>query len=149
MARVVKETLLGWLFVGFVISGITSSSVSTAYAYISDVTPAEKRAKSFGLMGAAFGIGFVLGPAIGGVLGQYGPRLPFWVAAGFSLTNAMYGLFVLPESLPSDRRSPFHWRRAHPIRTFKVTSARRAILAQHDQLLARSCQGADVAAFAP
>jgi DHA1 family tetracycline resistance protein-like MFS transporter len=111
---------LGWLFVGRVISGITSSSVSTAYAYISDVTPAEKRAKSFGLMGAAFGIGFVLGPAIGGVLGQYGARLPFWVAAGFSLTNAMYGLFVLPESLPLERRSPFHWRRAHPVGSLRL-----------------------------
>jgi DHA1 family tetracycline resistance protein-like MFS transporter len=66
-------------------------------------------------MGAAFGIGFVLGPAIGGILGEYGPRLPFWVAAGFSLTNAMYGLFVLPESLTPDRRAPFSWRRAHPI----------------------------------
>ena len=106
---------LGWLFVGRVISGITSSSIATAYAYIADVTPAETRAKAFGLMGAAFGIGFVLGPAIGGILGEYGPRLPFWVAAGFSLTNAMYGLFVLPESLTPERRAAFSLRRAHPI----------------------------------
>jgi len=111
---------LGWLFVGRVISGITSSSIATAYAYIADVTPAEQRAKSFGLMGAAFGIGFVLGPALGGVLGQYDPRLPFWVAAGFSLTNAMYGLFVLPESLPMERRSPFRWRTAHPIASLRL-----------------------------
>jgi DHA1 family tetracycline resistance protein-like MFS transporter len=111
---------LGWLFVGRVISGITSSSIATAYAYIADVTTPETRAKSYGLMGAAFGIGFVLGPAIGGILGQYDPRLPFWVAAGFSLTNAMYGLFVLPESLPPERRTPFAWRRAHPIASLKL-----------------------------
>jgi DHA1 family tetracycline resistance protein-like MFS transporter len=106
---------LGWLFAGRVISGITSSSIATAYAYIADVTPADERAKQFGLMGAAFGIGFILGPAIGGILGQYGPRLPFWVAAGFSLTNAMYGLFVLPESLAPERRAALSWRRAHPV----------------------------------
>jgi len=106
---------LGWLFVGRVISGITSASVPTAYAYIADVTPADKRAKAFGLIGAAFGAGFVLGPALGGLLGQVGPRLPFWVAGAFSLLNAMYGLFVLPESLPPERRSPFAWRRAHPV----------------------------------
>jgi MFS transporter, DHA1 family, tetracycline resistance protein len=111
---------LGWLFVGRVISGITSSSIATAYAYIADVTPPELRAKSFGLMGAAFGMGFVLGPALGGVLGDYDPRLPFWVAAGFSLTNAMYGLFVLPESLPVERRSPFRWRTAHPIASLRL-----------------------------
>jgi DHA1 family tetracycline resistance protein-like MFS transporter len=111
---------LGWLFVGRVISGITSSSIATAYAYIADVTPIETRAKSFGMMGAAFGIGFVLGPALGGVLGQHDPRLPFWVAAGFSLTNAMYGLFVLPESLPAERRAPFAWRRAHPIASLRL-----------------------------
>lgn len=111
---------LGWLFVGRVISGITSSSIATAYAYIADVTTPETRAKSYGLMGAAFGIGFVLGPALGGILGQYDPRLPFWVAAAFSLTNAMYGVFVLPESLPLERRAPFAWRRAHPIASLKL-----------------------------
>lgn len=111
---------LGWLFVGRVINGITSSSIATAYAYVADVTPAETRAKSFGLMGAAFGIGFVVGPALGGVLGHYEPRLPFWVAAGFSLANAMYGLFVLPESLPRERRAPFHWRRAHPVASLQL-----------------------------
>jgi MFS transporter, DHA1 family, tetracycline resistance protein len=114
---------LGWLFLGRVISGITSASVPTAYAYITDVTPLEKRAKAFGLMGAAFGIGFVLGPAIGGVLGRVGPRLPFWVAAAFSLTNAMYGLFVLPESLPADRRAAFSWRRANPVGSVRLLGA--------------------------
>ena len=111
---------LRWLFVGRVISGITSSSIATAYAYIADVTPAERRAKSFGLMGVAFGLGFVIGPALGGMLGRNNPRLPFWVAAAFSLTNAMYGLFVLPESLPRDRRSPFAWRRAHPLGALRL-----------------------------
>ena len=106
---------LGWLFVGRVISGITAASFSTAGAYIADITPEEKRAGAFGLLGAAFGVGFVLGPAIGGVLGSIGPRLPFWVAAGFSLANACYGFFILPESLPRERRAPFAWRRASPI----------------------------------
>jgi len=106
---------LSWLFVGRVISGITAASIPTAGAYIADVTPPEKRAGAFGLMGAAFGIGFVLGPALGGILGGIHPRLPFWVAAGFSLVNAMYGLFVLPESLPRERRAGFAWRRANPI----------------------------------
>jgi DHA1 family tetracycline resistance protein-like MFS transporter len=106
---------LGWLFAGRVISGITSASIATASAYIADVTPPEKRAASFGMLGAAFGIGFVVAPALGGVLGQVDPRLPFWVAAALSLTNAMYGLFVLPESLPPERRQAFQWRRANPL----------------------------------
>ena len=106
---------LAWLLVGRVISGITSETVPTGYAYISDITPHEKRAKAFGLMGAAFGIGFVVGPAIGGILGHYGPRLPFWVAGGFSLANFVYGLIILPESLPPDRRGAFSLKRANPI----------------------------------
>jgi DHA1 family tetracycline resistance protein-like MFS transporter len=106
---------LGWLFVGRVVSGITSASVSTAGAYIADVTPVERRAGAFGLLGAAFGIGFVLGPALGGLLGTINPRLPFWVAAALSLANALYGSFVLPESLAPERRSTFSWRRANPI----------------------------------
>ncbi len=106
---------IGWLFVGRVISGITAASVPTASAYIADVTPPDKRAASFGTLGAAFGLGFVLGPAVGGVLGQIDPRLPFWAAAGLSLANACYGLFVLPESLPRDRRAAFAWRRANPV----------------------------------
>jgi DHA1 family tetracycline resistance protein-like MFS transporter len=106
---------LAWLFVGRVISGITAASIPTAGAYIADVTPAEKRAGAFGMLGAAFGLGFIFGPAIGGVLGAINPRLPFAVAAGLSLANAMYGLFVLPESLPAERRAAFSWRRANPV----------------------------------
>src|SRR3984893_14496118 len=92
-----------WLFVGRVISGVTTATFSTASAYIADVATPEKRAAGYGMISAAFGLGFVLGPAVGGVLGNIDPRLPFWVASGLSLLNAMYGLFVLPESLPRDR----------------------------------------------
>lgn len=106
---------LGWLFVGRVISGICAASVSTSYAYISDVLPAEKRAGAFGIMGAAFGLGFTLGPAIGGMLGHSDPRLPFWISAALSLLNACYGLFVVPESLPRDKRTAFSWKRANPV----------------------------------
>ena len=106
---------LSWLFVGRVISGITSASVSTAFAYIADITPVERRAAVFGKVGAAFGAGFIIGPAIGGLLGGQDPRLPFWVAAALSFANTLYGLLILPESLPRDRRSPFRWRRANPV----------------------------------
>jgi DHA1 family tetracycline resistance protein-like MFS transporter len=106
---------LMWLFVGRVISGITSASVSTAFAYIADITPPEKRAAMFGKVGVAFGAGFILGPSIGGLLGGADPRLPFWVAAGLSFANTLYGLLILPESLPPDRRSPFRWRSANPL----------------------------------
>lgn len=105
---------LGWLWLGRVISGITAASFATAGAYIADVTPPEKRAESFGIIGSAFGAGFVLGPAIGGLLGHLSPRLPFWCAAGFALANGLYGLFVLPESLPPERRTPFRWAKANP-----------------------------------
>ncbi len=104
-----------WLFAGRVISGIASSSFSTAGAYIADITPPERRAAGFGLIGAAFGLGFVLGPAVGGLLGASDPRLPFWGAAATSLVNACYGFFVLPESLPRDKRMSFSWKRANPI----------------------------------
>jgi len=110
-----NATSLGWLFVGRVVSGITAASVSTAGAYVADVTPVERRAGAFGLLGAAFGIGFVVGPAVGGVLGAINPRLPFWVAAALSLANAAYGSLVLPESLAPERRAAFSWRRANPI----------------------------------
>jgi DHA1 family tetracycline resistance protein-like MFS transporter len=106
---------LKWLFVGRVISGICAASISTAGAYIADVTPPEKRAAAFGLIGASFGIGFVLGPFVGGVLGHFGARLPFWVAAGMALINVSYGYFVLPESLPMEKRSKFSWKRANPV----------------------------------
>src|SRR5437773_10280281 len=95
---------LSWMFVGRVISGITSASVSTAFAYIADITAPEKRAEVFGKIGVAFGAGFILGPALGGLLGDVDPRLPFWVAAGLSFANALYGWLILPESLPMGRR---------------------------------------------
>jgi len=106
---------LGWLFAGRVISGLTASSIPTAMAYMTDVTPPEKRAGAFGMLGAAFGMGFVLGPALGGILGSISPRLPFWVAGGLSIVNGVYGLFVLPESLSHEHRSRFSWKRANPV----------------------------------
>ncbi len=106
---------LAWLFVGRIISGMTAAGFGTAAAYIADVTPPEKRAAAYGLVGAAFGFGFIIGPALGGILGATDPRLPFWVAGGLALVNALYGFFVLPESLPEDRRAPFLWSKANPI----------------------------------
>jgi DHA1 family tetracycline resistance protein-like MFS transporter len=106
---------LWWLFVGRVISGITAATYSTATAYIADVTPPEKRAASFGYIGAAWGIGFIVGPAIGGLLGTIDLRLPFWVAAGLTLANAAYGWWLVPESLPPERRMPLRWSRANPV----------------------------------
>ena len=119
---------LGWLLVGRVVSGITAASISTAHAYIADVTPPEKRAAGFGMLGAAFGIGFVLGPALGGLLGAEDPRLPFWVAAGLSLTNALYGFFVLPDSLPPERRARFAWARANPVGALVLLRTRSGLL---------------------
>lgn len=104
-----------WLLAGRVISGIASASIATAFAYIADVTEPEKRAARFGMLGAAFGLGFVLGPAIGGLAGSVDPRLPFWIAAGLSLLNACYGYFVLPESLPPEKRAPLSLARANPL----------------------------------
>ena len=106
---------LPWLLLGRIISGITASSIPTAQAYISDVTPRERRAAAFGILNAAFGVGFIVGPALGGLLGNINPRLPFLVAGALSLCNGMYGLFVLPESLPERLRNPFSWRRANPV----------------------------------
>jgi DHA1 family tetracycline resistance protein-like MFS transporter len=106
---------IGWLFVGRVISGITASSVPTAMAYISDVVPKEKRAGAFGMIGVAFGLGFILGPGIGGPLADVSPRLPFWVAGGFSLANWLYGYIFVPESLRQEHRKIFTLRRANPI----------------------------------
>ena len=106
---------LRWLFVGRLISGITASNVSTAFAYITDVTPGAERAKKFGLLGAAFGLGFVIGPAVGGLLGHYNLRAPFWAAAGLSLANFLYGIFVLPESLPAEKRANSAWHMANPL----------------------------------
>lgn len=103
-----------WLFVGRLLNAATAASFSTASAYVADVTPPEKRAAAFGMTGVAFGVGFILGPALGGLLGQFGPRVPFWAAAGVTLLNAAWGLFVLPESLPPERRSAFSLKRANP-----------------------------------
>jgi DHA1 family tetracycline resistance protein-like MFS transporter len=115
---------LGWLFVGRVISGITAASIATAYAYVVDVTLPGKRGSRFGLLGAAFGAGFVLGPALGGLAGSISPRLPFWIAAGLSLANACYGLLILPESLPRSRRAAFSWRRANPLGALALLRSR-------------------------
>jgi DHA1 family tetracycline resistance protein-like MFS transporter len=106
---------IGWLFLGRIISGITTSSIPTAMAYIADVTPKEKRASAFGMIGMAFGVGFAFGPAIGGLLGSVTPRLAFWVSAGLSLTNWLYGYLFVPESLPTERRQNFSLSRANPV----------------------------------
>jgi MFS transporter, DHA1 family, tetracycline resistance protein len=111
---------LSWLFVGRLISGLTSASYPTACAYIADVTPPEQRAAKMGMLGAAFGIGFVVGPALGGLLSGIDLRLPFWVAAGLSLANAVYGYFVLPESLPRERRGKIDFKKANPMGSLKL-----------------------------
>jgi DHA1 family tetracycline resistance protein-like MFS transporter len=113
-----------WLFAARVISGITAASFSCATAYIADVTPAEKRAARFGLVSIAVGFGFIAGPVAGGLLADISPRLPFWVAAGLSLANFLFGLFVLPESLPKDRRAHFSWRRANPVGALRLLRSR-------------------------
>jgi DHA1 family tetracycline resistance protein-like MFS transporter len=119
---------LGWLFVGRVISGLTTSTIPTGMAYMTDVTPPEKRAGVFGLLGAAFSIGFILGPAFGGILGAVNPRLPFLVAACLSLINGMYGLFVLPESLSLEHRSKFSWKNANPLGSLRLLRRNRVLL---------------------
>ena len=119
---------LGWLFVGRVISGITAASISTAFAYIADVTAPEKRAGAFGLLGAAFGLGFIVDPGLGGLLTEFGPRAPFWLAAVLSLTNAAYGLLVLPESLPPERRASFSWLRANPVGSIMLLKRSRSLV---------------------
>jgi DHA1 family tetracycline resistance protein-like MFS transporter len=106
---------LSWLVFARIIAGFTGGVLATANAYIADVTPPEKRAGAFGLLGAAFGIGFIIGPALGGLLGEINLRLPFWVAAGCSAANWIFGYFVLPESLSQANRRPFSWKRANPI----------------------------------
>lgn len=111
---------LWWLMIGQIISGVTSSSVSTAMAYVADVTQPRERAGAFGKLSAAFGLGFMIGPALGGLVGQFDPRAPFWVAGALSALNGLYGLFVLPESLPSERRAAFTWRRINPFASFRL-----------------------------
>ncbi len=117
-----------WLFAGRVLSGMASANMTAAGAYIADVTPPEKRAKAFGLLGSAFGLGFILGPAIGGLVGNVDPRITFWAAAFVSLLNTLYGLFVLPESLaPARRRTRLEWKRANPLGSL-------ALLRSHHEL---------------
>jgi DHA1 family tetracycline resistance protein-like MFS transporter len=116
---------LTWLFLGRLIAGATAANAATASAYIADVTPPRLRAGQFGLVGAMFGLGFVIGPALGGVLGAYGLRVPFLVAAALAGCNVLYGLLVLPESLPVERRRPIEWRRANPLGSLRVVLADR------------------------
>ncbi len=111
---------LGWLFVARIISGMTAGALATCNAYVADVTPPNKRAQAFGLMGAAFGVGFVIGPAIGGIAGRISLQMPFVVAAGCVGVNWLYGALVLPESLPPEKRRAFEWKRANPIGAFGV-----------------------------
>lgn len=116
---------LWWLVVGRIIGGVTSASGTAIFAYMADITSPENRARAFGLVGAAISAGFVAGPALGGILGEWSPRLPFWVAAGFSAAAFLYGLFVLPESLPADKRTAFSWRRANPIGAMWLLTSQR------------------------
>jgi len=110
----------GWLFIGRVLAGFTGASFTTASAYIADVSTPENRAKNFGLIGAAFGLGFIIGPALGGLISSWGVRAPFYVAAGLCLLNCLYGYFILPESLKVENRKPFHWKRANPAGSLKL-----------------------------
>ncbi len=119
---------VGWLFVGRALSGITASSFATAFAYVADLTAPDERARRFGLLGAAFGLGFILGPAVGGLLAGFGLRAPFWAAGALSLIGAAYGTFVVPESLPPDRRAPFDWRRGNPLGSLGLLRSQRALL---------------------
>lgn len=118
---------LAWLLVGRIISGITTSNISTAYAYVTDVTPPEQRAKVFGWISAAFGFGFILGPVVGGYLGAVNLRFPFWAAAALSLANALYGLFILPESLPPERRAKSAWHMANPLGSVTLLRSNREL----------------------
>jgi len=110
---------IAWLFIGRIIAGISGASISTATAYIADISTPEKRAQNFGLIGAAFGLGFIIGPVIGGIFSQYGTHVPFLIAAGLSLLNVIYGYFVLPESLLAENKRAFDWKRANPFGSLK------------------------------
>lgn len=110
---------IGWLFLGRMISGITGASITTASAYMADISNEKNRAQNFGMIGAAFGLGFIIGPMLGGLLGELGTRIPFLVAAGLALVNALYGYFVLPESLDMEHRRAFDFKRANPIGSLK------------------------------
>lgn len=108
-----------WLFIGRFLAGITGASYTTASAYIADISPPERRSQDFGLIGAAFGLGFIIGPSVGGILGEYGSRIPFFAAAGLVFVNMIYGYFILPESLPKEKRRAFDWKRANPFGSLK------------------------------
>ncbi len=110
---------IGWLFVGRLLAGICGASITTATAYIADISTPEKRAQNFGIVGMAFGIGFIVGPVLGGLLGEFGSRIPFFAAAGLTFLNWVYGYFVLPESLSVENRRKFDWKRANPIGSLK------------------------------
>jgi len=126
---------LAWLYVGRILNGMTASSFSTANAYVADITPPDRRARNFGILGSAFGFGFMIGPSLGGVLGEISLRLPFMAAAGLCLINWIYGLLVLPESLPPERRTvSMNWRRANPLGAL-------AFLREHSQLLGMASVG--------
>jgi DHA1 family tetracycline resistance protein-like MFS transporter len=120
---------VGWLLIGRIFSGITSSSFSTANAYIADITPPEQRAGRFGVLSAAFGIGFIAGPVIGGLLGQLDPRAPFWGAGAVCLLNGLYGLFLVPESLKPEHRAKFSVKLANPVGSFDLYASRPGMLA--------------------
>jgi DHA1 family tetracycline resistance protein-like MFS transporter len=119
---------LAWLFAGRIVSGIAGATFTTGFAYMADISPPEKRAQNFGLVGAAFGLGFILGPAIGGLLGDFSPRVPFVVAGGLALLNCAFGYFVVPESLPPERRRAFELRRANPLGTLLKLRSYPAVL---------------------
>jgi DHA1 family tetracycline resistance protein-like MFS transporter len=118
---------LWWLAAGRIIAGITSASFSTVYAYMADITPPERRARAYGLIGAAFSGGFVAGPLLGGVLGEISPRAPFWVAGALSGLAFLYGWLILPESLPAERRMAFSWRRANPFGAMRLLRRHREL----------------------
>jgi DHA1 family tetracycline resistance protein-like MFS transporter len=119
---------LSWLFAGRILAGIMGASYTTASAYIADISTDDNRSKHFGMLGAAFGLGFIIGPGVGGLLAQWGVRVPFIACAVLSLLNWLYGYFILPESLPADRRRPFDWRRANPIGAFINIAKHKSIL---------------------
>ncbi len=118
---------LWWLAVGRLIGGITSSSFTAIYAYMADITEPQERSRGYGLIGAAFGLGFIAGPALGGMLGEFGPRVPFWVACGLSTLAFFYGWLVLPESLPAERRMAFAWSRANPLGSLRLLRSHREL----------------------
>ncbi len=118
---------LWWLFIGRILGGLTSASIGTVYAYMADITPVEHRAKAFGLIGAAFSFGFVIGPVVGGLIGEISLKAPFWTAAAFSSVTFLYGLFVLPESLPQENQTAFSWKRANPIGALTLLMSQRKL----------------------